>query len=401
MANIGQYTIIEELGHGSYSTVFHAVHSALGNQVVIKLLSQNLSNNEIARKRFSDEAQIAASLSHPNILPILDLDEDNGQFFIIMEFVSGSDLNKLSRAKKIFTPKEIIHILKQSASALDYAHSKNIFHKDIKPSNILIDTNGDVHLCDFGLVGVAAAAKLNTVGNASYISPEQVEGKTIDGRSDQYSLGIVAFELLTGELPFKGDSTTAIALMQLTRQPPIPTSINPQLSLEVSNIIIKALEKDPANRYTNCTEFINVLSAAMEDSQISNFKSLLSEAKSLLSSGEIDKSRIKIELARKIQIERPDLIEDLSELDLTHKAAEEYSEIVSSWKKANEEARKVLDIFPDFPDNEGVFEFLGLRKNEWAKPSPKEIVSQVFLGILIGLPVFSLILYFTFKWITR
>lgn len=402
ISNIGQYKIIEELGHGSYSTVYHASHSALGNQVTIKVLLPSLSANENARKRFTEEAQLAASLTHPNILPILDLDDDKGQFFIIMEFIPGNDLSKeLLNNKNKFTNKQIIHILQQAASALDYAHSNNIFHKDIKPSNILIDQNGNVHLCDFGLVGVAAAAKLNTVGNAAYISPEQAEGKLIDGHSDQYSLGIIAFELLTGELPFKGDSSTALALMHLTKQPPIPSSINPQLSSTVSDVILKALDKEPKNRFDNCTLFINSLSAALEDSQISTFKSLLVEARSLLSNGDIENSRKKIDAAKNIQLDRPDLIDDLSELDNTNKAANQYNEIVINWKKANDDAKSVLEMFPDYPDREGVFEFLGLRKIEWTKPSNKEIILQILAGMFFGLPIFAFILYETFRWITR
>ncbi|MEI7846758.1 MAG: serine/threonine-protein kinase [Chloroflexota bacterium] len=402
MTNLGQYTLHEELGRGSYSIVYRATHAALGNQVAIKILLPELSKNENAKQRFSQEAQTASVLAHPNIVSILDLDEDNGQFFIVSEYVEGDDLKKRFSNSGILAQKDFLRILHQTAEALDYAHLNKILHKDVKPGNVLIASDGSAHICDFGLVDVIQAAKLGSlIGNASYTSPEQAEGKILDGRSDQYSLAVIAYELLTGELPFKGDNSTATALLHITKQPPNPCAINPKLSTEVADVLLKALEKEPNKRFTNCCEFIVALTVTLEDSQLRQYRELISEARNFLENGKAIDAKSRIESARKIMVDRPDLNDALSELESASLAAENYEKVISNWQLANQEARAILDIFPNYPDPDEIFSFLGLRKAGWAIPDPRELLLQVGVGIILGLPLLGLIIYLTFLWIVR
>ena len=402
MTKLGHYTLHEELGHGSFATVYRATHGALGNQVAIKVLSMGLSGDDIARKRFTQEAQAASVLEHPHIVRILDLDEDDGQVFIAMEYVAGSNLKKRLAEPTSLTQKDIFRILGQVSEALDYAHSMSILHRDVKPENILLALDGSAHLSDFGLVGVAEAAHLGSVaGNAAYISPEQAEGKTPDGRSDQYSLAVLAYELLVGELPFKGDSSTATALLHVTRQPPNPRSINPQLADEVSEVLLKGLAKDPANRYTSCSDFTQTLVRTMEEGQHRQYRELIAESRSLLENGQISEARARLDMARKLLLERPELQDSISELEAASETAENYEQMLADWQTAQQEARNVLEVFPDYPDSEGIFVFMGLRKAGWSLPAPSEMILQTGLGLLLGLPLLGLIITLTFRWITR
>ena len=402
MTKLGHYTLHEELGRGNLTTVYRATHDALGNQVALKVLSAALSRDDNARKRFTQEAQIASALDHPNIVRILDLDEDDDQVFIATEYVPGVDLKKHLAKFGPLAQKDMFKILKQIADALDFAHSPGVVHRDLKPGNILLAPDGSAHLSDFGLVGVAETAHLGIFAStAAYISPEQAEGKTPDGRSDQYSLVVLAYEILAGDLPFKGDSSTATALLHVTRQPPDPRSLNPQITEDVSQILIKGLAKDPLQRFANCHEFVQTLADIMEESQHRQFRELIAEARSLLENGQVTDARSRLETARKLLIDRPELQDAISELDEASDTAETYNQMLVDWETVQLEARKVIETYPNYPDSEGIFVFLGLRKASWKLPAPRELVLQTGLGLLLGLPLLGIIITLTFRWITR
>ena len=402
MTNLGQYTLHEELGRGSYSTVYRATHIALGNQVALKVIIPALGDDNNARQRLSQEAQAVSVLSHPNIVPIIDLDESNGQFFIVSEFTDGENLSKYSSKIGLSNQKDLIHILRQTAEALDYAHANGITHNDINPGNILVAKDGSVHICDFGLIEVIQSAQPGSlIRNTSYISPEQAEGKQIDGRSDQYSLAVIAYEILAGKLPFKGDSSNATALLHITRQPPNPSSLNPLLTAEVSSVLLKGLDKDPLQRYASCNAFVSALKETLESGQLRQYRELIAEARTLLETGRVSDAQSKIITARNIIIDRPDLVDALSELENASQAAKYYEDVISQWNLAIQEAKSILEVFPDYPDSEGIFSFLGLRKAGWVLPDTKEMLLQLGVGMVLGLPLLGLILYLTFKWITR
>ena len=402
MTKLGHYTLHEELGRGNFTTVYRATHDALGNEVALKVLSAVLRGDENARKRFTQEAQVASALDHPNIVRTLDLDEEDGQVFIALEYISGIDLKQRLAEAGLLPQKEIFHILGQVADALDFAHSHGVLHRDLKPGNILLAKDGSIHITDFGLVGVAEAARLGILAStAAYISPELAEGKTPDGRSDQYSLAVLAYELLAGELPFKGDSSTATALLHVTRQPPDPRSFNPLLTEEVSKILIQGLAKDPAQRFGNCHEFIQTLANTMEESQLRQYRQLIAEARSLLDNSKVAEARAKLEIARQLLVDRPELQAAFSELESVSETAENYEQMLVDWETAQQEAKNVIETYPDYPDNEGIFVFLGMRKKGWSMPEPRELILQTGLGLLLGIPLLGFFINLAFRWITR
>ena len=405
MTQLGKYQLHEELGRGGFATVYRATHETLGTEVAVKVLNPALAGDEAARGRFIQEAQTASDLEHPHIVRIDDLDQDGEQVFLAMEYLPGGDLKSWLDQRGETQRGEILALLAQVAGALDYAHQQGVMHRDVKPTNILLDADGNAHLCDFGLVRVADAPRLtrvgSVVGTASYVSPEQAESKTIDGRADQYSLAVVAFELFAGELPFTGEASTAISLMHVTKLPPVPSSLNPDVPNDVDEVLLKALAKEPDNRYATCAAFIEALDGAWEASEREYIRKLMAESRELLAQGDYTAMRACLDEARKMLANRPEMSETLAELESARQAAQTYEKISKGWDTAERKARDVLDIFPSFPDPDGIFVTLGLRKAPRKLPPPSELVRQVALGLGIGLPAAAFILYLAFLYITR
>lgn len=402
---LGTYTLHEELGHGGFATVYRATHNTLKSVVALKVLSPALSGDKTARQRFIQEAQTASALEHPNIVRTLDLDEDQEQVFLAMEYFPGGDLSQRLRQGGTLPFKETLSLLGQVGAALDYAHSQNVLHRDVKPANILLGADGSAHLGDFGLVRVAEAPRMthlgSVVGTATYTSPEQAESRSLDGRSDQYALAVVAYELLAGKAPFLGENSTAIALMHVTKMPPDPASLNPELPSEAGEALLKGLSKDPARRYASCREFVQALEAALETSQRRRYRELLAEARAQLAQGRFNEARASMDSARQLLLDRPDMQESLAELETARKAAEGYEQVRREWENALQKARDVLEVYPDYPDQEGTFVTLGLRKAIWKLPARDELLRQAALGLGIGMPALALMLRLSFLWITR
>lgn len=405
MTQLGQYSLHEELGHGGFATVYRATHGTLGSSVAVKVLSPALAGDPNARARFIQEAQTASALEHPNVVRILDLDEDREQVFIVMEYFPSGDLRQHIVKQGPLGYKETLRLLNQVAAALDYAHSKGVLHRDVKPGNILLGEDGAARLCDFGLVRVSEAPRLtqlgSVVGTAAYTSPEQAESKPLDGRADQYSLSVVAYELLAGRVPFQGDTSTATALMHVTKAPPDPSQVNPQLPAEVGEALLKGLSKDPAKRYASCREFVQALEAALESSQRRRYRELLVEARTRLAEGKFEETRALMDEARKLLLDRPDMQDALAELEAARKSAESYEQVARDWDAAGQKARDVLDLYPDYPDPDGAFVALGLRRASPKLPAPGELARQIGLGLLLGLPALALMLWLSFLWITK
>ena len=398
MPTLSKYTLHEELGRGGFATVYRAVHTNLGTQVALKVLNPALNEDETARQRFMREAQAASALDHPHIVRILDMDEDRGQVFIAMEYLEGGDLKHWIEAHGPLARPDLLRILEQVASALDYAHALGMLHRDVKPGNILMDAAGVARLSDFGLVRPPDAPHLtqigSVVGTAAYVSPEQAEARPeIDGRADQYSLAVVAYELLAGQLPFQGESATAVSLMHLTKAPPTPSSLNAEIPAEVDEALLKALAKQPAERYASCSEFVRTLGAAFQSSDLRRFRELLADGRALLAEGQYDQVRQRLEAARSLLGERAELRDALAELETARRQAEAYEQGVKDWQTARQKAQSVLDLFPDYPDTQGVFDTLGLRKAPRRMPPAKEIARQVVVGLLLGIPAAMAVLY--------
>ncbi len=270
MEQIGRYPIECELGRGGCGIVYLGRDPKIERQVAIKtiLMSEIRSNpnGRTLRERLAREAQSAGALSHPNIVTVYELGEDADVTFIAMEFVDGPPLQILMDEGRLPLDK-IAKYLRHTASALDFAHSKGIIHRDVKPANILITGSDEAKITDFGVAKIVERAGMTTtgmaVGTPSYMSPEQIMTKQLDGRSDQFSLAVIAFELLTGRKPFESDSLPGLIHQILSVEPPSAAEIDEKVGEPAASILRKALSKDPEGRYPKCADFAKALEEAM------------------------------------------------------------------------------------------------------------------------------------------
>ena len=268
---LGRYEIVAELGRGAMGAVFRARDPKIDRTVAIKTISISTSSKHDAehyRQRFFREAQAAGRLSHPGIVTIYDVGEDETTQtpFIVMECVEGNSLDRLVAATQVGKlPRDIaIRLVQQIAEALDYAHKQGIVHRDIKPANIMVTAERQPKIADFGIAKLAMAETTlpgHVVGTPAYMSPEQLNGKAVDGRSDLFSLGVITYWLLTGVKPFDGDTLTEICVQVVTKEPAPPSEVTSSLNGDFDYVLSRALAKDPATRYQNGSE----LAADMDD----------------------------------------------------------------------------------------------------------------------------------------
>ncbi len=253
------YRIESVLGRGGMGVVYKAYDSRLKRYVALKLVAPELFEDERFRERFLRESELAASLEHPNVIPIYDAREVDGLLVIAMRLVEGTDLKALIRKHRGLAPAHAFALLTQLADALDTAHARGLVHRDVKPSNALLDSADHLYLADFGLAQSAADRGELTgqiVGSVDYVAPEQIEGGEVDGRADLYSLGCLFYECLTGEVPFARDSELAVLWAHLQERPPRASERNPELPEEIDSVLAKAMAKSPQKRYATCTEFV-------------------------------------------------------------------------------------------------------------------------------------------------
>ena len=257
---LGQYQIIEELGRGGMAVVYKAYQPSLNRFVAIKVLPPQFAFDEEFVQRFLREARSAAALHHPNIMTIHDISHQDGYYFIVMEFVEGKTLDRLVADSGRLPLPRIQRIIAQVVGALEHAHQRGLIHRDIKPTNIMVDEqrNDHVTLMDFGLVRAAEDSGLTKtgtiVGTPEYMSPEQAEGEDIDHRTDIYSLGVVLFKMLTGRVPFSRSTPHAVLIAHMTQEPPSISSISPGLPAPLEAVVRKALAKNVDERYTRASE---------------------------------------------------------------------------------------------------------------------------------------------------
>ena len=267
---LDRYRIVKKLGEGGMGAVYKAQHASLKRFSALKVLPEDMARKmPDAVQRFVREARAAAALTHPNIVAIYAVGDSEGRHFIDMEYVEGEDLEDRQKRQKQLPIDEATRIIRDTAKALGEAHARSIVHRDIKPANIMVTKDGTVKVMDFGLAKDVQAGRTQLtmsgaiMGTPYYMSPEQCEGKTLDGRSDIYSLGVTYFSLLTGEAPFKGTSYIAILLKHKTDPVPDPRTLRPDLPLAVCQIIAKAMAKDPGARYQTCDELVGDLDKAL------------------------------------------------------------------------------------------------------------------------------------------
>jgi DNA-binding beta-propeller fold protein YncE/predicted Ser/Thr protein kinase len=253
------YRIETLIGRGGMSTVYRAEDLRLKRNVALKLLASELAVDDRFRERFLRESQLAASIDHPHIVPIYEAGESDGQLYIAMRYVEGSDLKQLLREEGQLEPRRTLQLLTQLADALDAAHDRGLVHRDVKPSNALLDSAEHIYLADFGLTKSASDRSARTItgriiGTVDYAAPEQIQGNVVDGRADVYSLGCLLFECLTGEVPFQRDSELAVLWGHVHEPPPRASERNPDLPQAIDSVIATALAKSPEKRYETCAE---------------------------------------------------------------------------------------------------------------------------------------------------
>jgi len=256
---VGRYELLAELGRGSMGVVYRAHDPNIGRTVAIKmLLTQRMAAADCSEylERFHREAQSAGALAHPNIVTIYDFGEDQGNYYLAMEFLEGKSLERLVQEQPLLPVETIIPIFDQVSSALDVAHAHGIVHRDVKPANIMILESGQVKVTDFGIAKVMAAEMTQAgqvLGTPNYMSPEQVLNRPLDGRSDIFSLGAILYELVTGEKPFSGQNITTVIYKIIHEMPIPPRELDPQIHPGLSYVIAKALAKSPDERYQTCS----------------------------------------------------------------------------------------------------------------------------------------------------
>ncbi|GAB6100692.1 Stk1 family PASTA domain-containing Ser/Thr kinase [Halanaerocella petrolearia] len=258
-----RYQLLEKIGTGGMAIVYLGKDKLLDREVAVKVLQQQFTDNQKAVERFNREAKAVASLSHPNIVNIFDIGHEDDLHYIVMEYIRSSDLKEVLKEKNQLPISKALEIGQGVCRALIKAHRNNIVHCDIKPHNILLTEDNTVKVTDFGIAQAVTDATLtqtnSIIGSAHYLSPEQAEGKRVSTRSDIYSLGVVLYELVTGELPFRADSSVAIALKHVEEEPPSLQDKNPNVSNKLEKIILKALAKEPEERYNSVAEMLRDL----------------------------------------------------------------------------------------------------------------------------------------------
>ena len=266
--NIGPYRLMEQLGQGGMATVFKAYHSALDRYVAIKVLHVAFQDDPNFLARFQREARVVARLDHQNIVPIYDYSEYESRPYLVMKYVDGETLKaRLSRGK--LSQSEIERVVEAVGAALAYAHKQNILHRDVKPSNVLLTEDGQIYLADFGLARMAQTSETSLtadrmVGTPQYMSPEQAQAKPdLDARSDIYSFGVMLYEMLVGRVPFNADTPFAVIHDHIYTPLPLPRTVNPDIPEQVERVLLKALAKDPDDRFDQVDQMVKAFGSAL------------------------------------------------------------------------------------------------------------------------------------------
>src|SRR5215510_2555316 len=267
LTKAGRYEIQGELGRGAMGIVYKAVDPVIGRTVAVKTLrlseeGTGLSKPELLN-RFQTEARAAGLLTNPNIVVVFDAGEEDGLYYITMELVEGKSLQALLDSGQAFPLARVLRIMEQTCNALQFAHERSIVHRDIKPANLMLTADDTVKITDFGTAKILQFGTVqqtaHVMGTPSYMSPEQVKGRAVDGRTDIFSLGVMLYEMITGEKPFPGESITTVIYKIVNEEPVPPRTIDPTIHPGISAAVMKALAKDPQERYHSCRELLEDL----------------------------------------------------------------------------------------------------------------------------------------------
>ncbi len=260
-----RYQVIAHLGTGGMADVYCATDLQLGRKVALKVLHERFAADEEFVERFKREASSAAGLQHQHLVAVYDRGEWHGTSYIAMEYVAGRTLKQIVAEEGPLPPAHAVDLTVQILRAARFAHRRGVIHRDFKPQNVIVDDEGRAKVTDFGIARAGASDMTETgsiMGTAQYLSPEQAQGHAVTARSDLYSIGIILYELLTGRVPFQADSQVTIALKQVSEAPVAPSQINPAVTPELESVVLRALMKDPGERFADADEFIAALEAA-------------------------------------------------------------------------------------------------------------------------------------------
>src|ERR1700726_3857989 len=263
----GRYEIVGEVSRGAMGVVYRAADPVIGRAVAVKTIQLSEEGTGLSRpellSRFQTEARAAGLLTHPNIVVVFDAGEEEGLYYITMELVEGKSVQALLDAGHAFPLPRVLRIMEQTCSALQFAHERNVVHRDIKPANIMLTGDDTVKVTDFGTAKILQFGTVqqtaHVMGTPSYISPEQVKGRAVDGRSDIFSLGVMLYEMITGEKPFPGQNITTVIYKIVNEEPIPPKQVNPSVHPGISAVVMRALAKDPDTRYQSCREMLEDL----------------------------------------------------------------------------------------------------------------------------------------------
>src|SRR5919205_1214125 len=265
----GRYELEELVGSGGMSSVYRAHDRLLERDVALKILHEQFTRDDDYVERFRREARSVAQLTHPNIVTVIDRGEQDGRQFIVFEYVDGENLKELVEREGPLPAHEVIELGLQVARGLAFAHENGLVHRDVKPQNVLLDGDGRAKVTDFGIarsLDVQGVTQSGTVlGTSNYIAPEQARGEPVDQTTDVYSLGVVLFELLTGEVPFPGESFVAVAMQHVSEPPPSVLEVRPDVPVRVARAVDRALEKNPAERFLTMDAFAAELQACLAE----------------------------------------------------------------------------------------------------------------------------------------
>lgn len=410
---LGKYRILEELGHGGFATVFKAEDTTLERIVALKVLDPVLTREVGLISRFQQEAKITARLFHPNIAALFEVGQDNGRYFLAMQYIPGRNLRDRMQAGGLLPLDQIAAILPQIGAALDYAHAQGVIHRDVKPSNILVDDAQHATLTDFGIVKVFEGATLQTtsgaiLGTPAYSSPEQVDSKPLDHRSDLYSLGVVIYELCVGKVPFEADTVPSLYYKIAHETPPAPSQVQARAAGPLETVLVKALAKDREQRYQSGTEFAAAFKAAVEQVTGAYVINLYREAQTLQQQGDLDGAEDRLRQVLAIQPDHTGARALLISISQQRDTQQRYARLSEQIKVARIEAQELQQSNLALDDRDGVLSLLtetrSLEKHSPGTPQSASVVkpqsakssmlSKIVLGGLVGMALIAFAISF-------
>lgn len=371
---LGKYEVIRKLGEGGFGVVYECQDTLLERRVALKVLRGEAAASPEFIERFRREARLAAALRHPAIVNMLDMGEDSGRFYLVMDLLPGGTLAELLKDGQPLLPQRAIQLLRPVAAALDFAHSRNMLHRDVKPSNIILNELGEPVLTDFGLgkiIGQEGATTTGVaVGTVQYMAPEQVLGEELSPATDIYALGVIAYQMLTGRVPFAGATPFSIQKGHVEQKPPDPRLANPALGEASARVLEKVLDKQPADRYQSGAQLVAALEQASELEGQATLEALYQQASALQAQGDFTAALQKWTSLQNAHPGYRDVAEKMQLAGRKLEIAQRYARLAQDLQGLRIEARAILALDSQYPDPDGALGLLvGARQAPPAVPA--------------------------------